>query len=458
MAQGFWQFYQTHKNTIDNLLSGVLGAFLLAAVVWIGSFIWWYFREWQKRRIPVDTSPFKIIPRNSNLLPIIYGEEKLDDPLADSRLKYQRRIAEQDIQRELQNLLEEGRWLIILAPTGLGKTREAAELAQNYNRNGWTVLLLKSGEWLDKPTRKQFQAINATHKLLFFLDDLNPKMRFSQKDEVSPKAEKSPLEPRIIPLQERLLRTLEAYEDYFRPDEVRVIATARNETESPYPGKPSEWEKLQWEKYPQLWDKFERFDLPEPEDGAIVELLQDTVPEIKLKAKESEYPDIASQNDCTFRNVQENLLRLRTANLSLTTNSYIPTLRGNWEKRYQDALKRYPLARYIYDGVDLLRHFNVSLEEFIVLPTARLLIQERGWKQWWYGWRMGQVLLYLRETERLLNPRDGQIEAKGSLVEATEYIRPLSRLIWRLADRDPVGMLESLKGFTYKIYQLERYK
>ncbi|MCA2654474.1 tetratricopeptide repeat protein [Microcystis sp. M061S2] len=449
------QFYQTNKDWIDNLLSGALVTVVLAII----SFIWWYREQKRKVRIIEPSLPFTKIAPNSNVIPIIYKRDEKDkSPLADHNIIYQHRMADRNFTNELLQNLEENRWLIILGPKGIGKTREAAEVAQRLNHEGWTVLVLKLGEWLERPENNQLEAIGTDRKLLFFLDDLNSYTRRSLEIDQNPQAKDSPLAAINIPLQERLLKTLEAYETHCtRPEEVRVIATARDEKEPELPGQPSEWDKLQWNKYPKLWNRFHLVELPSPEDGAIVELLQDTIPQTNIKA-ETDYSSIAAYNDSTFRNVVENLVRLDNRQLSLNRTNYEATLRGNWQKRYQDAINRDTLAKYIYAAVDLLRQCNVSLEPFIVEPTARFITKGNIWQKLWYRWQIKQSLADLIARENILEPRDGQIEAKGKQVELNDYLRPLKQLIWQLFKQKPEEMLPSLAGFTLKLYELKRYR
>ncbi|GCL55992.1 hypothetical protein NIES3806_33510 [Microcystis aeruginosa NIES-3806] len=452
------QLYQTNKDWIDNLLSGVIAVIpVIIGVIWAG--FWWYLQQKRKVRIIEPSLPFTKIASHSNVIPIIYKKDEKDkSPLADHNIIYQHRMADRNFTNELLQNLEENRWLIILGPTGIGKTREAAEVAQRLNHEGWTVLVLKLGEWLERPENNQLEAIGTDRKLLFFLDDLNSYMRRSLKIDQNPQAKDSPLAAINIPLQERLLKTLEAYETHCtRPEEVRVIATARDEKEPESPGQPSEWDKLQWNKYPKLWKRFQVVELPSPEDGAIVELLQDTIPQTNIKA-ETDYSSIAACNDSTFRNVVENLVRLDNRQLPLNTDNYQATLRGNWQKRYQDAIKRDTLAEDIYAAVDLLRQCNVSLEPFIVEPTARFIAKENMWQQLWYRWKIKQSLADLIARENILEPRDGQIEAKGEQVELNDYLRPLKQLIWQLFKQKPREMLPSLEGFTLKLYELKRYR
>ncbi|MEH1938305.1 MAG: hypothetical protein V7L14_32300 [Nostoc sp.] len=297
LLQPIVEFYTNYKAFIDNLLSG---AFLGI----MGCFGWliWAHRQ---RRIPEKTFAFEVItPKSQDLmLRILRGDD--NDPLADRNIVYQQRVADRHIRNELKRQLEEHRWILILGRTGLGKTREAAELAKHLNQEGWTVLYLKLGEWLDIPAAMP-REIGTNRKLLFFFDDLNQKM-YASRHEISPEAEKSLAERFQVPLQERLLQALNKYEELCEPTEIRVIATARDETHSEDPGKPSPLEKLQWDKYSKLWNRFKTYELPQPEDDAIIAMFAATVPETDIKAEADRYPELARCNDSTFRNVVENL-------------------------------------------------------------------------------------------------------------------------------------------------------
>ena len=295
------EFYQQNKDIIDNLISGGLPTIVLAFF----PFAWWLKWRHRQRKIPPDLFAFEAIdPNSDNLKERILGG-KDDDPLADRNIKYQQRKHDLHVTTKLRELLEEHRWVLILGKSGLGKTREATEVAEFLNQEGWTVLFLKSNQWLDIPARMP-KEISRDRKLLFFIDDLNQKM-YRSHHEISPEAEKSPVERFNVPLQERLLDTLERYEQLCGKVEVKVIATARNEQVADLPGEYSPWDKLEWDKYRKLWDKFEVYHLPEPEDDAIVDTLAAIVQEAKIDADVNDYAKIARRNDRTFRNVVENL-------------------------------------------------------------------------------------------------------------------------------------------------------
>lgn len=377
--------------------------------------------------------------------------------IADFRIPYQRRLANHDLQQQLEQELKKFRWLLILGRTGLGKTREAAELAQRMNQEGWTILWLKKGEWLDEPSREQLEKIGTNRKLLFFLDDLNQRMYFAIQEQ-SPRAEKALLAPLNIPLQERMLQMLKAYEKFCGEQEVCVIATARNEKETEIPGEPSEWEKLKWEKYLKLWKRFKKFELREPEDHAIVQLLRELVLQSNIPAKNEDYLEIARRNDCTFRNIVENLISLKKKGQPLTVQNYRETLRANWKQRYQDLEEKYPVTCHIYNAVELLRQLNIPLEQFTIEPAAQLMIRGNFWQQLWNRWQIHRALNYITGVERILAPRAGQIEAKSRQIKVEEYIYPLSHIVLKLVDKDPEQMLPPLYSLSLKLCDLSHYR
>jgi tetratricopeptide (TPR) repeat protein len=452
--QPITKFYQDHKEFIDNLISGGLPTVLISGI----AFLWWLKWRNRQRKIPPNSFAFQVIlPQSSDLKQQILGG-KDNDPLCDRNITYQQRVEGRNIQKELREQLEANRWLLILGRTGIGKTREALEVAEYYNQQGWTVLFLKTNEWLDIPAQMPAEVGNNTdRKLLFVIDDLNRKMHRSRV-EISPEAEKSPVEKFTVPLQERLLDALTKYEEFCGKIEVRVIATARNEREGDFPGEISPWEQLQWEKYPKLWGKFQVYESPQPGDDAVIGVLTERVREAGIIADTSNYSEIASRNDSTFRNAIENLRRLKADNLPLNAKNYRDTLRDTWEGNYRKAVKRYPQAKYIYDAVDLLRQFDISLYDFTVAATARMLAGGNIWQQLQNRWQIRQSMRFLIASEGILEPRDGQIEAKGYEVEKERYIQRLLPLMLMLGNQYPEKIVNSLLNFGNVLFNLGRYE
>jgi tetratricopeptide (TPR) repeat protein len=448
--QPLTNFYANHKEFINNLISGGLPAMIPV----VAGFLWWLKWRNRQRKIPPNTFAFEVVkPQSPDLKQQILGG-KDDDPFADRNIGYQQRVESRNIQKELREELEANRWLLVLGKTGIGKTREALEVAEYYNQQGWTVLFLKTNEWLDIPAKMPAE-VDTDRKLLFVIDDLNRKMHRSRV-EISPEAEKSPVEKFTVPLQERLLDALTRYEEFCGKPEVRIIATARNEREADFPGEISPWEQLQWEKYPKLWEKFQVYELPQPSDDAVIGVLRERVQEAGIISNTTNYSEIASRNDSTFRNAIENLRRLKADNLPLTAKNYRDTLRDTWEGNYRKAVKRYPQAVHVYDAVDLLRQFDISLYDFTVAATAKMLAGGNFWQQLINRWQIQKAMRFLVECEGILEPRDGQIEAKGYEVKKEKYIQRLLPLILKLGNQHPKEIIDSLFYFGNALGKLGR--
>ncbi|MBD2629692.1 tetratricopeptide repeat protein [Anabaena variabilis FACHB-164] len=450
-CQDLWDQIQHFIVNNKDIFIVSFGTGSLLAIV---RFIWWVVQQNRKRKLLPDTFPFEVIKPQSNALQILLGGNE-NDPLADYKIPYQDRVPGRNTQDELKQKLDQHRWLLILAPTGWGKTREAANLADRLNNEGWTILKLKRGEWLEAPPILPEDKIGTDRKLLFFLDDLNNKM-FGGRIEQSPKAD-DPLQPLNKPLQERLFNTLEAYEKLCRKEDIRIIATARNEKEREFPDEPSEWEKLEFDKY-SFWKRFEIYNLPEPNEEAIIGVLRETIHQANIQANPDDYSRIAQRNDRTFRNIVENLRSTKNYDRFLTIDNFRDTLNGTWEERYQKTIKKYPVAIYIYDAVELLQKMGIKLYPFTVEPTAQMMVDGNLLRQIWHWWQIRTTLPYLISVEGILKPRDGQVEAKGKQIEVEQYISKLLNLLLKIAKKYPTEMLTSLFKFGYKADFLRRDK
>ncbi|MEL7358829.1 MAG: hypothetical protein AAFY54_11170 [Cyanobacteria bacterium J06648_10] len=125
--QKIWQF------ALDNadIALAIVGA-TTGGLGWLGSKLRKRLKQKKAQLAITDTFPFEVIrPKSSDVVQRIYGsrQQTLNDPLADFNIKYQQRLAALDMQQVLMERLLVKGWLLILGRTGLGKTREAAELA-----------------------------------------------------------------------------------------------------------------------------------------------------------------------------------------------------------------------------------------------------------------------------------------------------------------------------------------
>jgi tetratricopeptide (TPR) repeat protein len=413
------------------------------------------------RQIPRGDFPFEVIkPGSSDLLKQIMGGDE-QNPLADCNIPYQERQPELNVRQELEAAFAEKNWVLILGKSGLGKTREAAHLADVLNKEGWTVLKLKDqpGEWLDVP--KQFpRDISPDDKLLFFLDDLNRWMYAGNPHEVHPKAGEDLARPLREAVQERLPRLLQYFEQQGKSPYVRVIATARDEREPDKPGDLSPWEKLQWEKYKAFWQQFQRYLLVEPSEGTIVRLLTDCVAVAGLRGNPAEYGQMARRNDGTFRNITLNLASAQSRGLAVNDREFSPRLDETWRQRYNKVVQRYPLAKHVYDAVELLRTLNLGLTVPMLFATTKLLLPGRGVQRWWQAWQLRPALDYLVRTEHIQKPNDGQIEAKKTVaVDVRLYVPKILFLLGQMAKKDPsYPVADEYLNCGFSLFNLEYFE
>jgi tetratricopeptide (TPR) repeat protein len=398
-------------NDNKDALGWLFGSGVVVAII---KLIQWFFKESRLRKTRSDENfPFKIIPPNSNIAKEIFGK-KDNDLLADRNIPYQQRVASRNMCREIESELGQSRWVLITGKTGLGKTREAVYVAERLNKKGWTILHLTRDNWLSAPAKLPIGV--PERKVLFILDDLNRKI-YASRVEQSPRAKDNFLQPLNVPLQTRLHETLEVFEKLCGKNEIMVIATVRNETVSEFSDEPSEWDKLEFNKYIGFWKKFVIFSLPEADDEAEINLLASTVRKANIKANSDEFSSIARRNDGTFSNLVENLRTAKNENISLKGNSFRDTLKGSWDYRYRLSVGQYPQSDAIYLAVFLLREFRLPIQVHLVTSLACKILQDGFFCPITMYFKINKAVDLLIQHENILTPRDGQLEACPMVLE-----------------------------------------
>ena len=453
LLKDLWQF------ALDNAEIAVfLATCAMGGLTWFGQKTWKRFKRQRLRILDIDTFPFEVIsPGREDVVQQIYGsaQQAKDDPLADFNIPYQQRSLEEDVQQVLMARVRT-QWLLILGATGLGKTREAAKLAETHSGQGWTVLRLKNHELLAKPDSFPADRLGTQPKLLFVLDDLNQAVYLGQHlprvDDEGKKAEaiKSPL-------QDRLLETLDYYVNACGADKVRVVATARNERTLQQGEEVSQWEKLGIDKYRKFWTRFDRYELSPPEERAVAGVLVETANRAQVSLKQADLAQMVGSSDRTFRNLVENLRGAKSRKETLSVETFSPTMQGTWEDRYRNAKKQYSnSAVLIYDAVDLLRRSGVLLHPLAVMSAVKLLTKANKWQWWWQQRQISATLTKLTQSEDILEPRDGQIEAKGTIVSVGAYIEPLAKSLPK--ELPPQVISLSLWSIACTAYEWQKYR
>jgi tetratricopeptide (TPR) repeat protein len=399
----------------------------------------WLWRRFRPPPVAAEPFPFRIIPDPTQVLPTLLRGE---GPLADHAIPYHPRVSGRNIQEEMGDKLIPGRYVLVKGKRGLGKTREAGILAEALCREGATVLALRPDAWLDVPA--SYPPSLPDRNLILFLDRLElhcaKKERPPVKEEAAPAAWPS--------FHERLRKTLDWFERTCGEPEIRVIATARDERE--------EWEKLGYKEDDTLWRRFALYDLPLPEDQAVVGLLTEVTEELGIEADAAEFPHMAARSDGTMRNVVENL-RLADAQRSLTLDQFRSTLEGSYRDSYQIAVHRHPQARYIYDALDIMLQLRVTPFHFLVRDLAAHLWGGNILIRRVRGRKLNQALDYVINSkvmpyaEDILEPRDGQVEERGERVDFAPHLQPLAGMLLRGSRERGQALVPSLHALGYEL-------
>jgi tetratricopeptide (TPR) repeat protein len=445
-----WEIFANNKDAIDAILK-IFGFFGLTSIA--GIFGWW-LRRWWLQRVRIDVKIFEVITDPAVLLPKLYATENDNSPLADHNIKYQPRNPKQDLQAELKAALNRSRYLLITAPTGYGKTREAGMLAQTMMLEGWHVLRIRTG-WLDVPKTLPEELHGNRSRVLILLDDLNGLFSTGNLTQ-SPRVEsEKSLMLSQLSYHDRLMQMLDMFEGMCTESEIRVIATARSEAE--------QWKVLEYNDRDRLWKRFEKIEISEPIDATIVNLLEDATKQADLTADEKEFKAIAHKSDGTYRNILLNLRRCYSQNKPVDKDDFTDTLDGSWRDIYERAVKKHPAAKYVYDGIDVLRQAGIELFPFLVEPTALMIWGGNPFQKFLRERQVRRALRYLtRETKILrlekgeLSPSDGQIEAKSNAVSWTLFDAQLLKLLLDSPDKKTITSIYGLAVAFYYEKQFEK--
>lgn len=399
---------------------------------------------------------FEVVKDPAALLPKLYNEGDNPAPLADHRIGYQPRVPNRNITEELRAALKPRRYLLNAAPTGFGKTREAATLAQTMMINeGYRVVLVKH-VWLDKPKALPAALYGDQRRIIILLDDLNG--LFSQnKGMEPPNADGQAAAAGVPSCRDRLRELLDKFVEMCGEHEIRVIATARDEA--------AQWAQLAYDERDALWGRFAPVvRLPLPSEASQMALLESESERASVPTDRDDIPAMASANEGAFANLVLNLRRVQREGKSLSRDTFKPTLGGSWREDYERALRQHPAVRAIYDAMDVLRQAGIDLYPFVVEPTAARLWGGAWWQRWRRRRAIGAALRYLgdekvmAQSEGRLAPKDGQIEAKGTTLDWRLHAEFLQKLLLRLADRRRDPLLGSLLGFGVTLYNAKQFE
>jgi len=392
-------------SSLKELTDLILNILAIVGVSGLAGVVGWLVWQWWRRRLAVEEFPFEIITDPNEVLKALLPGQ---GPLAHHAIPYQERNAKRNITKELREALQESRYLLVHAPTGLGKTREVGELARQLCLEQATVLVLQRAGWLDVP-RDWPDSKLGQKDLVFVIDDITFHCAGRTQH---PKAEEM-ITIGLPSFQERLACTLDYFEDKCGAREIRVLATARDE--------PEYWERLDFSGTLGLWDEFSCYPLAEPDDEAVIALLEEAGEQAGVRIDPDELPLIAATNDRTFVNPVVNLEMARLDGRALTLSDYRPSAKQTWESSYRQAIRKHPAAVHVYDALDLLAQAGVAPHTELVTAVGTRLWGGRWPMSVIHRIQVGRALEalvlehVLSTRDRLIRASDGQVEGKGTL-------------------------------------------
>jgi len=361
------------------------------------------------------------------------------DVLPPYSVPYQPREEGRDIQRELNEKLNVHRFLLIKGPTGVGKTREAAELARAKMRQGYRVLRVTSG-WLDAPTQP-LRDLEGHRNVLLLLDDLNRLISDSPK-QPSDATEKPVFG--FASFHERLQKLLEAL-DQRVGNTLRAIATARDDED--------EWEKIT-PGHP-VWSRFEQFAL-RPMSPACYEVALVKIGE-HAGAQVVEADVITGESNLKPQTLVMNVRKAASESVALTPQNATPNEDRSHREEYERAVLANRAVPHVYAAVELLRQAHIEPFTWLVGPSAGHLagwnrLQRRRNKD-----ALDRAMRSLHVEGERIKPRDGQIEAAQAQVTWQKHVKFLHRLIveqvrWRGKD-----IVSACMGFSVPLYENKDY-
>ena len=288
----------------------------------------------------VEAFPFHVIRDFDELLDYLFPDPTAP-LLPDRSIRFLPRIAD-----ELDAALRQHGRVLVRGRSKTGKTREVVELLRRWWYTGPTVLLAKNHVGLYPPYK--VPATLPVRNLVILFDDVD---RYCG----DPDAVK------------RLDQTIDFFANLCHdPEELRVIATARQE--------PEFWNELYYDESDSPWDEFELLPLPAlPPDGAR-RLINHLAQDCDIAVDPSVAEDLATKNDGTFLNLalsfrgwlHEGVKQVGPEQAAAFEGSLLAT----WRRRYERLVELLPETGPIYAAVDLLQTLDVPLRPPLIAELA----------------------------------------------------------------------------------------
>ncbi len=255
-----------------------------------------------------------------------------------------------DIQEALQGALRTSKdRLLVVGLTGMGKTREVAELARAACATKWTVLVARNeGNSRLGPLREMpAELIDA--RLLIVIDNLHARVRAGT-------------EPSTPPYVERLERLLDWFE-YRLPGRVRVLATAHDE--------PRFQGHLDLAPDADRWRGFRVFRLPRLTDDGLGRVLTTLAARSNVAVADDDVATLIANSDRRPGTVFTNVYEAHHRQRALDRDVWKPTEGESWRLRFLGVRENHAGVERVCQALQVLGDASLPARVPYVSAVAR---------------------------------------------------------------------------------------
>jgi len=246
-------------------------------------------------------------------------------------------------------LIRSGGGLLVQSRSGVGKTREVAELAARLcEQEDWTVCVATGDGDARMGALAAFPDDLRSRRLLFVLDDLHQRVLARDHD----------------PYTARLNAFLEFLDHAMLPGKMYIVATARTE--------PRHQKHLGFDRAHPLWSRFKVYELPEYSLSGLQSLLAGLAEWAKVEVESSQIKQMVSNSDRSAKTLLLNVHRAQRSRERLTLDKWFPTQGKSWGDSFKAAQGRWPDIERVYQALHLIREAG--------LPTRFRYVAQLGAK------------------------------------------------------------------------------
>lgn len=392
-------------RNIDAIGASLVGSALLAILIAFGRWLW-------KRRQGVSPPP--IPPAPGFPFEIVRSIEDMAakapnfDP-QELNIPYQHRLPEPE-QTRLFTILDESRFLLLRGRTGLGKTREALELARRLQgrfATPLTILVPKSP--LTPPPYQWPQGVDSRH-ILLYLDNLH--------DHFFGPAEGGEGHTLAGDFRSWLPAAVDHFLAHFPGADFRVIAIVRDDILDPRTG--ATWDKkLGYSPAHPFWGKFTPYALPDWKLAQQPALITACAAWRGVQVEPGAAQALAARTQGTAAAIVGPFRQKSPGDsLSLKEAQQCPASpEDQAETDWKSLIAPLPQRRYLFQAFSLLKQGGVT-----PYPDLTVAVAARLW---------GKPYFYRRrQLRRSLSQVDTWLKPKGPALDCPEeYYRGRASLI-----------------------------